>query len=252
MTTQTRTGPLTGKKAFVTGASRGIGAAIARRLASDGASVAIGYERSAAAAQEVVNEIEEKGSRAVAVQMDADDPHAVKRAVNEAAESLGGLDILVNNAGIFRSGPIEDMTLDDVDTTLKVNVRAAILASQAALAHLPEGGRIISTGGNLATRVPAGGTSLYSASKAALIGWTQGLARDLGPRKITVNVVHPGATDTDMNPADGPYAAVMLERMAIPRYGKPDDVAALVAFVAGPEAGSINGTGLTVDGGANA
>ena len=140
--------------------------------------------------------------------MAADDAEAVKRAVNEAAESLGGLDILVNNAGVFRSGPIEDMTLEDVDTTLKVNVRAAILASQAALTHLPEGGRIISTGGNLATRVPAGGTS--------------------------------------------PYSAVMMERMAIPRYGKPDDVAALVAFVAGPEAGSINGTGLTVDGGANA
>jgi 3-oxoacyl-[acyl-carrier protein] reductase len=250
MTTQTRS--LTGKKAFVTGASRGIGAAIARRLAREGASVAVGYERSAAAAQEVVNQIEGDGSRAVAVQMAADDAEAVKRAVNEAAESLGGLDILVNNAGVFRNGPIEDMTLEDVDTTLKVNVRAAILASQAALAYLPEGGRIISTGGNLATRVPAGGTSLYSASKAALIGWTQGLARDLGPRKITVNIVHPGATDTDMNPADGPYSAVMMERMAIPRYGKPDDVAALVAFVAGPEAGSINGTGLTVDGGANA
>jgi 3-oxoacyl-[acyl-carrier protein] reductase len=163
-----------------------------------------------------------------------------------------GLDILVNNAGISRSGPVEEMTLEDIDATLNVNVRAVILASQAALAHLPEGGRIINIGSNLASSVPGAGMSLYSASKSALVAWTQGLARDLGPRGITVNVVHPGSTDTDMNPADGPQAAEQLERMAIPRFGTPEDVAALVAFVAGPEAGSINGTGLTVDGGANA
>jgi 3-oxoacyl-[acyl-carrier protein] reductase len=243
---------LDGKRAFVTGASRGIGAAIARRLSDDGAAVAVGYEYSADAARAVVDAITDGGGRAVAVQMSADDPAAVRRAVDEAAEALGGLDILVNNAGIFRSGSVEDMTLEDVDATLNVNVRAVMLASQAALAHLPEGGRIISTGSNLATSVPGAGMALYSASKAALIGWTQGLARDLGPRGITVNVVHPGSTDTDMNPADGPKAADQLGRMAIPRYGTPEDVAALVAFVAGPEAGSINGTGLTVDGGANA
>jgi 3-oxoacyl-[acyl-carrier protein] reductase len=243
---------LDGKKAFVTGASRGIGAAIARRLSDDGAAVAVGYEHSADAARAVVDAITDAGGRAVAVQMSADDPAAVRRAVDEAAEALGGLDILVNNAGIYRGGPVEQMTLEDVDATLNVNVRAVMLASQAALAHLPEGGRIISTGSNLATSVPGAGMALYSASKAALIGWTQGLARDLGPRGITVNVVHPGSTDTDMNPADGPQAADQLGRMAIPRYGTPQDIAALVAFVAGPEAGSINGTGLTVDGGANA
>ena len=214
--------------------------------------MAVGYEYSADAARAVVDAITDGGGRAVAVQMSADDPAAVRRAVDEAAEALGGLDILVNNAGIFRSGSVEEMTLEDVDATLNVNVRAVMLASQAALAHLPEGGRIISTGSNLATSVPGAGMALYSASKAALIGWTQGLARDLGPRGITVNVVHPGSTDTDMNPADGPQAADQLGRMAIPRYGTPEDVAALVAFVAGPEAGSINGTGLTVDGGANA
>jgi NAD(P)-dependent dehydrogenase (short-subunit alcohol dehydrogenase family) len=245
-------GTLDGKRAFVTGGSRGIGAAIARRLASDGAAVAVGYERSADAANAIVDDITTTGGRAVAVQMAADDPASVSRAVDEAAGALGGLDILVNNAGIYRGGPIEEMTLDDVDATLNVNVRAVMLASQAALHHLPVGGRIISTGSNLASRVPEAGASLYSASKAALIGWTQGLARDLGPRGITVNVVHPGSTDTDMNPADGPQAEAQRARMAIPQYGKPEDVAALVAFVAGPEAGSINGAGLTVDGGANA
>ena len=184
---------LDGKKAFVTGASRGIGAAIARRLADDGAAVAVGYEHSADAAQSVVDAITDDGGRAVAVQMSADDPAAVRRAVDEAAKALGGLDILVNNAGIYRGGPVEEMTLEDVDATLNVNVRAVMLASQAALEHLPEGGRIISTGSNLATSVPGAGMALYSASKAALIGWTQGLARDLGPRGITVNVVHPGS-----------------------------------------------------------
>jgi NAD(P)-dependent dehydrogenase (short-subunit alcohol dehydrogenase family) len=241
-----------GKRAFVTGGSRGIGAAIATRLASDGAAVAVGYERSADAAEAVVGDITAAGGRAVAVQMAADDAASIRRAVDEAAAALGGLDILVNNAGIYRGGPIEEMTLDDVDATLNVNVRAVILASQAALEHLPKGGRIISTGSNLATSVPGPGMSLYSASKAALIGWTQGLARDLGPREITVNVVHPGSTDTDMNPASGRQAEEQRARMAIPRYGRPEDIGALVSFVAGPEAGSINGASLVVDGGANA
>lgn len=243
---------LEGKRAFVTGASRGIGAAVARRLATEGADVAVGYERSADAARAVVDEITRMGRRAVAIQMDAADAASVRQAVDRAARELGGLDILVNNAGIFRASPIEQMTLEDIDATLAVNVRSVIVASQAALPYLPEGGRIISTGSCLATRVPDAGMSLYAASKAALIGWTQGLARDLGPRGITVNVVHPGSTDTDMNPADGAHAADQLARMAIKRYGRPEDVAALVAFVAGPEARSINGTGLLIDGGANA
>lgn len=243
---------LEGKKAYVTGASRGIGAAIARRLAAEGADVAVGYERSAEQAEAVVRQIRDGGRRAVAIQMDAADPASIQRAVDGAAAELGGLDILVNNAGIWRGGPIESMTLEDVDTVLAVNVRAVVLASHAALAYLPEGGRIISTGSNLAMRVPEPGMSLYALSKSALVGWTQGLARDLGDRGITVNVVHPGSTDTDMNPASGPQAEGQRQRMAIKRYGRAEDVAALVAFLAGPEAGSINGTGLTVDGGANA
>ena len=243
---------LQGKRALVTGASRGIGAAIAKRLAVEGADVAITYQHSAGPAKAVVAEIEKLGRRALAIQADSADPDAVKAAVDQAAKTFGGLDILVNNAGIFRGGSLEAMTLEDIDTTLAVNVRAAVVASQAAAKHMGEGGRIVSIGSNLASRVPDAGMSLYSMSKAALIAWTQGLARDLGSRGITANVVHPGSTDTDMNPAQGEQAEAQRARMAIPRYGKPGDVAALVAFVAGPEAGSINGAGLTIDGGANA
>ncbi|GIQ75645.1 3-oxoacyl-[acyl-carrier protein] reductase [Bradyrhizobium sp. USDA 3240] len=244
---------LQGKRALVTGGSRGIGAAIARRLAAEGADVAITYERSADRAETVGAEIRKQGRRALALQADSADASAVRDAVNAAAKAFGGLDILVNNAGIFRGGgSIDAVTLEDIDATLAVNVRAVVVASQAAVAHMGEGGRIINIGSNLASRVPDAGMSLYSMSKSALIAWTQGLARDLGGRGITVNIVHPGSTNTDMNPADGEQAEAQRARMAIKRYGKADDVAALVAFVAGPEAGSINGAGLTVDGGANA
>ncbi|TRW14467.1 3-oxoacyl-ACP reductase family protein [Glacieibacterium frigidum] len=243
---------LTGKRAFVTGASRGIGAAIARQLADEGAAVAIGYERSAAAADALAGEIEANGGRAVAVQMHAADAASIPQAVERAAAALGGLDILVNNAGIWRVGPIDEVTLEDIDATLAVNIRGVILATQAALPYMSQGGRIISIGSSLATRVPNAGLSLYAASKSALIGWTKGLARDLGPRGITANLVHPGSTDTDMNPANGPHADAQRQRMAIKEYGRAEDVAALVAFVARPEARSINGAELTIDGGANA
>ena len=243
---------LTGKRALVTGASRGIGAAIALRLARDGADVAITYERSTEKADALVAEVAKLGRRGVAIRADAADPAAMSAAVDEAARALGGLDILVNNAGIWRGGPVEDLTLADIDVTLAVNVRAAVIASQAAARHLPRGGRIISIGSCLAERVPEPGMALYSLSKAALIGWTKGLARDLGPRGITVNIVHPGSTDTDMNPAVGTQADSQRDRMAIPEYGKPEDIAALVAFVAGGEGRFINGAGLTIDGGANA
>ena len=243
---------LQGKRALVTGASRGIGAAIAKRLAAEGANVAITYERSADKAEGVVAEIERLGRRGLAIKADSADAAAVKAAVDQAAEAFGGLDILVNNAGIARGGPIEQLSLEDIDATLAVNVRAVVVGSQAAASHMGEGGRIISIGSNLATRVPSPGLSLYSMSKAALIAWTKGLARDLGDRGITVNIVHPGSTDTDMNPAEGEQATAQRARMAIPRYGKADDVAALVAYVAAPEARSINGAELTIDGGANA
>jgi 3-oxoacyl-[acyl-carrier protein] reductase len=243
---------LQGKRAFVTGASRGIGAAIARRFAADGAAVAIGYERSADAAEAIAGEIASAGGRAVTIQMNAADPASIKQAVDRAASALGGLDILVNNAGIIRYGSVEAITLEDIDAMLAVNVRAVILATQAALPHMSEGGRIITTGSNLAERVPDAGKALYSASKSALVALTKGFARDLGPRGITVNLVHPGSTDTDMNPADGAHAEAQRERMAIKKYGRPENVAALYAFIASDEARSVNGTGFTVDGGANA
>lgn len=243
---------LKNKRAFITGASRGIGAAIARRFASEGAAVAVGYERSIEAANAVISEIRKTGGHAWAIQMDAADPDSIKAAVDKAAAEMDGLDVLVNNAGIIRYGSAGEITLDDIDTTLSVNVRAVILATQAALVHMSGNGRIINTGSNLADRVPDAGRALYSASKAALIALTKGFARDLGPRGITVNVVHPGSTDTDMNPANGPHAEAQRQRMAIKKYARPEDVAAIYAFLASDEARSVTGAGFTVDGGANA
>lgn len=243
---------LTGKRALVTGASRGIGAAIALALAEKGADVAITFERSAERAADVVRRIEAKGRRAVAIQADSADAAAVKRSVDEAAERLGGLDILVNNAGIARGGPMVEMSLADIDAILDVNVRAVVLASQAAIPHLGESGRIISIGSCLGERVPFGGVTVYSMSKSALLSFTRGLARELGPQGITVNLVQPGSTDTDMNPADGPQADMQRAGTALGHYGKPEDVAAAVAFLASPAARQITGTAITVDGGANA
>jgi NAD(P)-dependent dehydrogenase (short-subunit alcohol dehydrogenase family) len=243
---------LTGKRALVTGASRGIGAAIALALAENGADVAITYERSAERAAEVVRAIEAKGRRGLAVQADSADADAVRRSVDAAVEGLGGLDILVNNAGIARGGLVAEMSLADIDALLDVNVRSVVLASQAAIPHLKEGGRIISIGSCLAERVPSPGTTVYSMSKSALLAFTRGLAREVGPRGITVNLVHPGPTDTDMNPATGDQADEQRGRTALGHYGKPEDVAAAVAFLASPAARQITGTGIVVDGGVNA
>ncbi|GJD54092.1 Cyclic-di-GMP-binding biofilm dispersal mediator protein [Methylobacterium crusticola] len=243
---------LTGKRALVTGASRGIGAAIALALAEKGADVAITFERSAERAADVVRRIEAKGRRAVAIQADSADAAAVKRSVDEAADRLGGLDILVNNAGIARGGPMAEMSLADIDAILDVNVRSVVLASQAAIPHLGESGRIISIGSCLGERVPFGGVTVYSMSKSALLSFTRGLARELGPQGITVNLVQPGSTDTDMNPADGPQADMQRAGTALGHYGRPEDVAAAVAFLASPAARQITGTAITVDGGANA
>lgn len=243
---------LTGKRALVTGASRGIGAAIAVELARRGADVAITYERSVEKALKVVERINQQGRQGYALQADSADPNAVKRSVNEAVDKLGGLDILVNNAGIVRGGLLEDMPLGDIDATLKVNVRSVILASQAAIPHLKKGGRIISIGSCLAERVTGPGVTVYSMSKSALLAFTRGLARELGPRGITVNVVHPGPTDTDMNPSKSDSADGARQIMALGHYGTAEDVAVAVAFLASPWAGQITGTGLSVDGGINA
>jgi 3-oxoacyl-[acyl-carrier protein] reductase len=243
---------LAGKAALVTGGSRGIGAAIARRLAHEGASVALTYVGGEAQALTVVSEIQAAGGRAVAIRADNRDAAAIEKSVGEAANAFGRLDILVNSAGIWRAAPIDTLSRADFDDTMSVNLRAPFIASKAAAAHMGEGGRIISIGSNLAERVTDTSLGAYSTSKAALVGLTKALARDLGPRGITANIVHPGSTDTDMNPADGPHAEHQRQKMATPRFGKAEDIAGMVAWLAGPEGRFVTGAALTIDGGANA
>ena len=243
---------LDGQVALVTGGSRGIGAAIARQLAAEGADVAITYHRAAERANAVVAEIKAAGARGLAIPAEATDAAALTQAVELTVSTLGRLDILVNNAGIAPYGPLEDVTLADVDRTLAIHTRASFVLAQAAARHLTEGGRIVNIGSSLAERVTSPGWTLYSTSKSALIGLTKGLARDLGPRGITANLVHPGSTDTEMNPADGPDAAVERAHTALDRYCDPDDIAATVAHLAGPGARNITGTSITVDAGTTA
>ena len=243
---------LKGKAALVTGASRGIGAAIARRLAERGADVAITYVNSAGRAAEVVKQIEATGSRGLAIQADSAQVEPLVSAVDQAAAAFGRLDILVNNAGIFPYGPPEDVTLEQIDQTLAIHVRGVFVASQAALKHMGAGGRIISIGSCFAQRVPHGGVTLYSMSKSALIGFTKGLARDVGARGITVNVIDPGSTDTDMNPATGAGADGQRALTALGHFGKPEDIASMAAYLASDEARVVTGASIAVDGGANA
>jgi 3-oxoacyl-[acyl-carrier protein] reductase len=243
---------LQGKRALVTGASRGIGAAIAKTLAAEGADVAITYEKSADLANEVVKAIRDHGRKGVAIQADSADVSAVQASIEKTVRELGGLDILVNNAGILRVGGLKDNSIADIDALLDVNVRSPIVASKAALAHLGKGGRIITIGSYFADRVPAPVLTVYSATKSALVAFTKGLARELGPQEITVNLVQPGSIDTDMNPAHGPFGDALRQFMALGHYGKPDDIANAVAFLASEKAKYITGTALTVDGGANA
>ncbi|GAA2091297.1 3-oxoacyl-ACP reductase FabG [Streptomyces albiaxialis] len=243
---------LNGKVALVTGGSRGIGAATALRLAREGADVAVTYVSAEAQAKSVVAEIEATGRRALAIRADSADAAEVTDAVERTAQEFGRLDILVNNAGIWHDAPLDSLTVEDIDRVFAVHVRGSLLATQAAARHMTAGGRVISIGSNLAERVPFDGITLYSASKSALIGMTKGLARDLGPREITANLVNPGPTDTDMNPADGEGADVQRAQMALGRYGKPEGIADTVAFLASPEADSITGASFLVDAGANA
>jgi 3-oxoacyl-[acyl-carrier protein] reductase len=240
---------LAGKTALVTGGSRGIGAAIAKRLGADGASVAITYTSGQEKAQEVARSIESSGGQAVAIRADSGDANAVKNAIAETVRTLGRLDILVNNAGIAVIKPLEEFSLDDFDRTVAINVRAVFVASQEAARHMKDGGRIITIGSVNADRMPFPGGSVYAMSKAAVAGLTRGLARDLGPRGITVNNVQPGPVETDMNPADGPFAETLKGFMAIKRYGKGDEIAAMVAYLASSEAAYVTGASLTIDGG---
>jgi 3-oxoacyl-[acyl-carrier protein] reductase len=243
---------LEGRIALITGGSRGIGAAIAKRLAADGANVAITYTKGADAAASVVKEIERGGRKAIAIQADATDADAVEAAVERTVATFGRLDILVNNAGTAIPKTFEETTFDEMDRMIDINVRGTLAATQAALKYMRSGGRIIMIGSAAGERVVVPGLVAYSATKGAVKMFTQGLAREVGSRSITVNNVQPGPIDTDLNPASGDWAVPQKAATALDRYGHVDEVAALVAFVAGPESSYITGANLTVDGGMNA
>lgn len=240
---------LNGKIAFVTGGSRGIGAATVRRLAQEGATVAFTYQSSAVDATALVQELEAAGSRAVAIKVNAADAVATAAAIDTVAKEFGRLDILVNNAGVLHLGDISEFTLEDFDKTIAVNVRAVFVAIKAAAAHMVEGGRIINIGSTNAVRMPFAGGAVYAMSKSALTGLVQGLSRDLGPRGITINNIQPGPVNTDMNPESSDFATSLHGLMALPRHGRPEEIAGMVAYLASAEAAFVTGAGLNIDGG---
>lgn len=243
---------LKGKRALVTGGSRGIGAAIALALAENGADVAITYQNSVERADSIVSSVRKLGCRGLAVRANSADLEAVKRAVNESAEALGGLDILVNSAAIGLPGAIADIDLVEFQMMMDINVRGPLAFAQAAIPHLPKGGRIISIGSALADRVPFPGVTAYAMSKSALLSFTRGLSRELGPQGITVNLVSPGSTDTESNPADGESAEFQRSLSSLGRYAEPREIADVVVFLASTAANMVTGSIITVDGGANA
>jgi 3-oxoacyl-[acyl-carrier protein] reductase len=243
---------LTDKVALVTGGSRGIGAAIAKRLAAEGAKVAITYTKGADAAASVVKAIERAGGKAIAIQADAADADAGKAAVEKTVVTFGRLDVLVNNAGTAIPKPFEEATLEEMDRVIDINIRGVFVATQAALKHMQSGARIIMIGSSVGERNNMPGLTPYSATKGAVKMFTQGLSREVGSRGITVNNIQPGPIDTDLNPAAGDWAVPQKANTALDRYGNVDEVAALVAFVASPESSYITGANLTVDGGVNA
>jgi len=243
---------LAGKVALVTGGSRGIGAAIARRLAAEGADVALTYTKGADAAASVVEKLEGFGRKAIAIRADAADARAVRAAVEATVTAFGRLDILVNNAGTADPKPFEENSIEELDRLVDINVRGVFVATQAALKHMKNGGRIISIGSCVGERVMTPGLVPYAATKGAVKMFTQGLAREVGARGITVNSVQPGPIETELNPASGEWSVSQKANTALGRYGSVDEVAALVAFVASPESSYITGANLTVDGGTNA
>jgi 3-oxoacyl-[acyl-carrier protein] reductase len=241
--------PLAGKFAFIQGGSRGIGAATALRLARDGATVALTYVRSADQANQVVADIEAAGGKALAIQADSADAGQLVAAIRQAASTFGRIDILVNNAGVLAVAPLDVFTLEDFDRTLAINVRSVFVATQEAVRHMGENGRVINIGSTNADRMPFEGGATYAMSKSALVGLAKGMARDLGGRGITVNNVQPGPVDTDMNPDGSDFSGALKDLMAVKRYGKAEEIAGFVAYLAGPEAGYITGASLTIDGG---
>lgn len=243
---------LSGKVALVQGGSRGIGAAIVRRLAAHGAAVAFTYVSSADKARALQDSLIGDGGQALAIHADSADAAAIQNAVEATVQAFGRLDILVNNAGVLAVGPLASFSLEDFDRTLAVNVRSVFVATQAAARHMGDGGRIINIGSTNAERMPFAGGGPYAMSKSALVGLTKGLARDLGPRGITINNVQPGPVDTDMNPASGEFAESLTGLMAVGRYGQVEEVASFVAYLVGPEASYITGASLMIDGGFSA
>ncbi|HEX4559581.1 MAG TPA: 3-oxoacyl-ACP reductase family protein [Mycobacterium sp.] len=243
------TAVLAGRRALVTGGSRGIGAEIVRRLAADGAAVAFTYGSSAAEAEKLAAEVAADGGTAVAIQADSGDPEQVAKSVDDTVAELGGLDILVNNAGVAYISDVESLTMEQFDRLVAINVKGVFAAIQRAVPHLGSTGRIINIGSINADRVPGPGLSLYAMSKAAVAGLTRGLARELGPRGITVNNIQPGPIATDMNPEVGEFADSLREVMALTHYGQPRDIASVVSYLAGPEAGYVTGANWNVDGG---
>lgn len=237
---------------MVTGGSRGMGKAIVKALAAQGANVVFTYAQSKDKAEKIAEEIKVGGGKAIAIKADNANTAEVLAAINTTIQNFGGIDILVNNAGIAIAKPLQDYTLQDYEDTMDINVRAVFVASQAAAKHMPEGGRIITIGSNMGDNAVSANMTLYTASKSALQGLTRGMARDLGNSKITVNLVQPGPVDTDMNPADSEHADFQRSRMALGEYGKPENIAALVSFLAGEESSYITGALLTADGGFNA
>jgi 3-oxoacyl-[acyl-carrier protein] reductase len=240
---------LKNRRALVTGGSRGIGAAIVRRLAREGAHVALTYVSKPDQAHQIAQEAKSLGVRALAIRADSTDADAVIASIEKAAREFEGIDILVNNAGIASIAPLDEFSLKEFDRTFAINVRATFVATQAAIRHMKEGGRVINIGSCNAERMPFAGGAVYAMSKAALVGLVKGLARDLGPRGITINNIQPGPVATDMNPPEGDFAELLKQQMALPRYSSADEIAAMVVYLAGPEAGFVTGASLTIDGG---
>jgi 3-oxoacyl-[acyl-carrier protein] reductase len=247
MTTQTL--PLAGKIALVTGGSRSIGAAVAKRLAADGASVALTYSASPAKAEEVVHVIANEGGRAIAISADAGDPAAVRAAVARTVETFGRIDILVNNAGLALGGPIEGIEFETYQRMIAINVTGVFVATQEAVRYMKDGGRIIHIGSSMTRYAAFPTASLYTLTKGAITGFNRSLVRDLGPKGITVNTVHPGPTDTDMNPDGGPVSDIVKPGIALGRYGQSHEIAGVVAFLAGPDADFVTGADIVADGG---